>query len=113
MNLGKTFSTESLRNEAIEHFRSLKDNPDWIFLVEKLIKQDIEEISEEILDSAKEWKEGEEREKKRIRVYWIILSQLPEKLIEALSTKQDDVFIDSDPYFKNMDEIRESKKSKR
>ena len=82
MNLNKIFSTESAKNEAIEHFRGLKDDPDWLFLVEKMIKADIEEISEEILDPNKEWKAGEEREKKKIRAYWIILSQLPEKLIE-------------------------------
>ena len=109
MNLGKIFTNDSQRNEAIEHFRGLKDNSDWLFLVEKLIKVDIEEISEEILDPNREWKDGEEREKKKIRAYWIILSQLPEKLIEALSLKQDDIFVDVDPYFKNIDEIRKKK----
>ena len=105
MILDKLFPNENLKNEALEHFKSLKDDPDWVFLVEKLIKTDIEEITNEILDPTKEWKEGEEREQKRIRAYWIILSQLPEKLIEALATNQPDIFIDTDPYYRNMKEM--------
>lgn len=112
MNLDKIFSTEELKNEALEHFRSLKDDPDWVFLVEKLIKTDIEEISNEILDPTKVWKDGEEREQKRIRAYWIILSQLPEKLIEALTTNQPDILIESDPYYKNVKEIEQDQQKK-
>jgi len=110
MQLDKLFTTEEAKNEALDHFRSLKDNPDWVFLSEKLIKTDIEEITNEILDPKKEWKEGEEKEQKRIRAYWIILSQLPDKLIEALTTNQPDIFIDSDPYYKDVKEIEEDKK---
>jgi hypothetical protein len=105
MNLGKIFSNKSQQNEAIEHFRGLKDNPDWVFLVEKLIKADIEELTAEILDPDKEWSEAEQREKKRIRAYWVILSQLPEKLIEALSEQRDDIMFDGDPYFKEAKDI--------
>jgi len=107
MNLSQTFPDDASRNEAIEHFRALKDDPDWLFLVEKLIKPDIEEISEKILDPKTEWKPGEEGDAKRQRAYWIILSQLPEKLIEALSEKQDDIFVNADPYFTSIKEINE------
>ena len=112
MQLDKLFQNESAKNEALEHFRALKDDPDWLFLVEKLIKTDIEEITNEILDPTKEWKEGEEREQKRIRAYWIILSQLPEKLIEALTTNQPDIFIEMDPYFKNIKEVEQDQQKK-
>lgn len=113
MILDKIFTTESQKNEAIEHFQALKSNPDWLFLVEKLIKSDIAKITEEILDPKKEWKEGEEKDQKRIRAYWIILSELPEKLIEALKTGQSDVFMDQDPYFKDTKEIEQSQQKKR
>jgi len=106
MQLSKIFTTQEQRNEAIEHFRGLKDDPDWIFLVEKLIKADIEDITEEILDPTKEWKEGEEGDAKRQRAYWIILSELPEKIIEALSEQRDDIFIENDPYPKTIKEIK-------
>ena len=109
MNLNILFPDEESKNEAIEHFRGLKDDPDWIFLVEKLIKADIEEITDEILDPVKEWKPGEEREKKRTRAYWIILSQLPEKLIEALSEDEPDIFM-PDPYFTSIEEIKKKKR---
>lgn len=112
MNLDKIFPNEGAKNEALEHFKSLKDDPDWLFLVEKLIKTDIEEITNEILDPNKTWKEGEEKEQKRIRAYWIILSQLPEKLIEALTTNQPDVFIEADPYYKNTKEIEQDQRKK-
>ena len=105
MNINKLFSTEERRNEAMEHFRGLKDNPDWLFLVEKLIKADIEEITNEILDPDKVWKDGEEKEQKRMRAYWIILSQLPEKLIEALSENQPDIFFEVDPYFTRAEDL--------
>jgi len=99
MNLQHIFSTDEQRAEAIEHFRGLKGDENWLFLVEKLIKADIEEISDEILDPMKEWKPGEEQDAKRRRAYWIILSQLPEKLIDALSEKRDDILIENDPYY--------------
>ena len=108
MNLEKIFQKEDEKNEAIEHFKALKDNPDWIFLREKLIHSDIEEITNKILDPETEWKEGEEKEQKRIRAYWIILSQLPEKLIESLLSSEDDIFADPDPYFKTTKEIKDS-----
>ena len=110
MQLDKIFSTEASKGEAIEHFRALKDNPDWLFLVEKLIKADIEDITEKILDPTKEWKPGEEGDSKRQRAYWIILSELPDKLIEALVAKKDDIFEDQDPYYKNAIEIGKSKR---
>jgi len=106
MNLNRIFSTQEIKNEAIEHFRSLMDNTDWIFLVEKLIQADISDLTEKLLDPNHEWKEGEEREAKRMRAYWIILSQLPEELIKALTENQSDIFTESDPYFKNMKEIK-------
>ena len=106
MNLSNIFPNESDRNEAIERFRSLKDNPDWIFLVEKLIKWDIEDLTQKLLDPKTDWKEGEEKEMKRIRSYWIILSQLPEELIKALSSNSNDFLIEYDLYFKNIKEIK-------
>ena len=113
MNLGKIFESEESRNEALEHFRALKDNEDWVFLSEKLVKADIEEITNEILDPDKVWKEGEEREQKRIRAYWIILSELPEKLIKALISNEPDIFADPDPYYKDIKEIEEDNKKKK
>jgi len=110
MRLNALFPTDESRAEAMEHFQSLKGNESWLFLVEKLIKTDIEKISEEILDPSKEWKPGEEQDAKRRRAYWIILSQLPEKLIEALSEKRDDILVESDPYYKSCKEIIDNKK---
>jgi hypothetical protein len=112
MDIYKIFSTEKERNEAVEHFNNLKSNQDWIFLVEKLIKSDIEDITNEILDPTKEWKPGEEGDSKRQRAYWIILSELPDKLIQALVTKQEDIFEDQDPYFKNTKEIIQSQRKR-
>lgn len=109
MNLEKIFPTKEAKAEALEHFRALKDNPDWIFLVEKLIQADIEEITEEILDPSKKWEKGKEREAKRIRAYWIILSQLPEKLIEALTEDKPDILFEGDPYYKNIKEMEQDK----
>ena len=106
MNLGRIFPNEASRNEAVEHFQSLRDNPDWIFLVEKLIQADITEITEKLLDPTIEWKDNEEKESKRIRAYWIILSQLPEELISALRENKEDIFEDSDPYYKSVREIK-------
>ena len=105
MQLDTIFPSEASKNEALEHFKGLKDNPDWLFLVQKLIKADIEDISEKILDPTKEWKIGEEGDAKRQRAYWIILSELPDKLIQALVTKQEDIFEDQDPYYKSTAEI--------
>ena len=110
MNLDTIFPSDEAKNEAMEHFRVLKDNPDWVFLVEKLIKTDIEDISERILDPKTTWKEGEEGDAKRQRAYWIILSELPENLINALMTKKEDVFTDNDPYYKNTEEMKPIKK---
>jgi hypothetical protein len=110
MHLDTLFPTEASKNEALEHFKGLKDNPDWLFLVEKLIKADIIDISEKILDPTKEWKPGEEGDAKRQRAYWIILSELPDKLIQALTSKQDDIFTEQDPYFKSTKEIIKSQR---
>ena len=109
MNIDKIFKNEKEKNEAIDHFEALKDNRDWIFLRDKLIGADIEEITNEILDPKKEWKEGEEKEQKRIRAYWIILSQLPEKMIEALETAQPDIFVEADPYYSDIKQIEEDR----
>lgn len=110
MKLDKIFPDEESKNEAIEHFKSLKDNIDWVFLVEKLIKYDIEDITNDILSPDKEWKEGEEKEQKRIRAYWIILSELPDELIKALSSNHNDIFQDSDPYYKDVKQMTDSTK---
>jgi hypothetical protein len=109
MNLTKIFPDKKSRNEAIEHFISLKDNPDWIFLREKLINADIEDLSNKIFNPNYEWKEGEERESKRIRAYWIILSHLPEELIKSLMEKKPDIFENYDPYFKNIKELNKKR----
>ena len=113
MNLNRIFSSPESKNEAIEHFKGLMDNPSWIFLVEKLIQADISDLTEKLLDPNHEWKEGEEREAKRMRAYWIILSQLPEELIKALTENQSDIFTESDPYFKNMKEIKADQRPKK
>ena len=82
-------------------------------MVEKLIKADINDITEKILDPTKEWNEGEEGDAKRQRAYWIILSELPDKLIQALTTKQEDIFDNQDPYFVSTKEIVQSQRKKR
>lgn len=105
MNLSQLFKTEEERNEAINHLTSLSKNPNWKFLVEKIIKPDIENISNEILDTIFKDLE-EEKDLKRKRAYWIILSQLPEKMIEALKENKSEV-LQFDPYFKDTREIKE------
>lgn len=110
MNLGKIFDTDKAKEEAIAHFSSLVNDPDWIFLRDKLIAADVEEITNKILDPNFVWKEGEEREQKKIRAYWIILSQLPEKLVEALKNDKSDIFVDADPYYSNIEQIKDDQK---
>lgn len=113
MNLQKIFPTEKSRNEAVENFTRLKDNQDWVFLVDKIIKTDIEDLSQRLLDPKENWKPGEQKHWKRIRAYWIILSQLPEKLVEALKENEPDVFLELDPYFRTVKEIEKSKRKKK
>ena len=113
MNLLRIFPDEKAKNEAIEHFKGLMDNPDWIFLVEKLIQADISDLTEKLLDPAYEWKEGEEREAKRMRAYWIILSQLPEELIRALTENQSDIFTTYDPYYSSIKDIKADQRPKK
>lgn len=101
MNLAKTFPTDKERDKAINHLASLSRNPDWNFLVEKIIEPDIKEISEEILNTIFE-NPDDEKDLKRKRAYWIILKRLPEELIMALKENKEEV-LEYDPYFKKKD----------
>jgi hypothetical protein len=108
-NLEILFPEKEQKTEAIEHFRALKDNPDWIFLKEKLIQADIDDITAKLLDPKREWRDGEEKENKRIRAYWLIIKELPEELIVALTENKADIFDNSDPYYQSVEEMKEEK----
>ena len=109
-NLNTLFPDDKSKEEAIQHFKSLANNPNWKFLIEKFIKTDIEEITEKIL-TTKFTDLATENDLKRRRTYWIILSQLPGKIIEALKTGQEDL-ISFDPYFSDVSEMAKEKEKK-
>ena len=104
MNLNKLFPNEKDRKTAMNHLRSLSQNPDWQFMVEKIIKPDIEQLSSEILDTVFDDLE-QEKDLKRKRAYYIILSQLPEELVKALEEGKDEV-LQFDPYFQSANEMK-------
>ena len=94
--------SEKDKKEAIETLNRIKDNPDWIFVVNKLVQSDIDEITVKLLDPNYLWQDTvQEQEAKRTRCFLEEFKKYPEKIIEALKTPdQDDP--DLDPYAKNV-----------
>jgi len=105
MNIQTLFQTESERKEAQAHFVSLKENDDWKFLIEKVLKALIEEFTENILNPDFEWKGDELKEAKYNRKHWIELSKLPEQLLQTLVEPVKEEERTDDPYAKNIKEI--------
>lgn len=103
MNLNTLFKNNKERKEAISHLKTLAMNPDWKFLVKQIIQSDIDQISEEILNTTFD-DLSKENEMKRRRAYWIILSQLPDKLAEALEENKEDI-MEFDPYVRDIKEL--------
>jgi hypothetical protein len=100
MILSKQFASDADRINAIAQMRFLQDSEGWRFLVEKILQPDIDEITEEILGPIEDF--AKEKDLKRKRAYWLILSQLPKKIIEALEEGKDDI-VQFDPYLKVSD----------
>lgn len=107
MNLNNLFPSEKEKNEAVSQLTSLRDNPNWKFLVDVILATDIRDIEKHILGTYFDNPE-EEKDLKKVRNYYIMLSQLPEKLIGALQTGKDTI-LDFDPYYKKADEIKKDK----
>ena len=106
MILSNLFPTEKNKNEAIARMRSLKENPNWRFLVERIINPDIEDVSRRILDG--DFKDiEEEKTLRKERAYWIILTKTPEKVIETLKSEKKETE-NFDPFYKNVKEFRKS-----
>jgi hypothetical protein len=105
MNIQSIFTTQAERLEAQAHFLSLKENPDWKFLCDKVIQVYIDDITKNILDRDYVWEGTEEQEAKRIREHWILLKELPVKLLETLAEPKKEEEKSDDPYFKNGKEL--------
>ena len=108
MNLNKLFAGDKEKREAINQLESLAKNPNWIFFSKTIIQNDIDMLSEEILDFRVLDDEGRERENdmKRRRAYMIIMTQLPEKIINALKDNSGDI-PEFDPYAKTVKDLKE------
>ena len=98
------FDTDAQKNEAKDHLEGLRNHPDWIWLVEEVIKPKIEELTQRILNPKEEWKDGEEKEAKSNREHWIMLSELPTELLKTLTEKPEQAE-DYDPYVKKPKEL--------
>lgn len=106
MILSKLFITDAERLEAKAHFLSLKENDDWKFLVEKVIKVYKDELTEKLLSPETIWKYPEEQqEAKRLREHWIILSELPDELLKTLIEPKKDEEESDDPYFNKLPKV--------
>ena len=91
------FPTKKEKNEAIDSLKRLKDNKDWQFLIEKIVKPEIKQIENEVLTGFNETRKDERLKIRRTDL--IVLSQLPERVVEALSENKD--FIQEfDPYIR-------------
>ncbi len=102
-NLNELFPNDKEKQQAIGSLRLLRNYPNWKFLVEKILQPDIEDLTKKILDPALTDRE-KEMDMKRRRFDWIVLSRLPETLIEALQAGESDI-ISFDPYFTKAEEI--------
>lgn len=105
MQLSQIFKTDKEINEAKECLERLSNNPDWQFLSENIIQANINELTDRILDSKEKWPEGEEAKAKSNREHWIMLSELPNKLLEGLREKPTQE-TNQDPYHLNYKEIK-------
>jgi hypothetical protein len=106
MNIQTLFQTEAERKEAQAHFISLKENDDWKFLIEKVLKAWIEEFTENILNPDFEWKGDELKEAKYNRKHWIELSKLPEQLLQTLVEPVKEEERTDDPYPKTIKDLK-------
>lgn len=96
---------ENEKAQAIADLSSLIDNPGWKTLMGKIVKSDVEDIADQVLNPFSRLSEDREKWLKFKREYLIMLSQIPEKIIDALKTNKD-IVEDFDPYFKNIKEIK-------
>jgi len=107
MILDKLFPSQKDKNEAIEKLSALKDDPNWQFMRDYIVKSDIDELTETILGTYFEDLKVE-RFLKAKRDLMIILSQLPDKIVEALE-KGEDAIPDFDPYPKTIEDLKREK----
>ena len=112
MQLDKIFKHKKDKEEAISHFRNLKDNPDWKFLNEKIIQANVTDLTDKLLNPNTKWPidELEESDAKLARLYWMKFGSLPVDMIETLSEENTGVSKDYDPYPKNYKELKEPEK---
>jgi hypothetical protein len=111
MNIQSLFQTEAERKEAQEQLLSLKEYPAWQFLCEKVIKTYIDDITANILNRDYIWEGTEENEAKRIREHWILLKELPEKILATLVEEPKKEPVSDDPYAKTLKELNRKSKS--
>ena len=113
MDLNKLFPGDKDKKEAISCLDSLTRDPNWRFFSDKILQEDIRIISEQILNFKLDDDADRARESdmKRRRNYMIIMSQLPEKIIDALKSGKTDI-PEFDPYFKAVKEIKEAAEKK-
>lgn len=107
MIFDKLFPTDKDKNEAIIKLTSLSNNTDWQFLADYIMKSEIDEITEIVLGTKFNNLEAE-NEMKLKRDLMIILSQLPEKIIEALKKGEDNI-PEFDPYPKTIADLKRGK----
>ena len=110
MKISEIFPSDKERNEAMRQLKTLLDCSGWKLLIEKFIDKEIEDVSNEILNTPfNEMKPERERYLKMKRANLLILKQIPETMIDVL-TNWDESKDDFDPYFRDMAEIKAAEK---
>jgi hypothetical protein len=109
MIFDKLFPTENEKNEAINRLTSLISNSDWQFLSGHIMKSEIDEITDILLGTKFDNLEVE-NEMKLKRDLMIILSQFPDKIVEALKSG-DNTIPEFDPYPKTIEDLKKRGKS--